>query len=695
MQGHRSYAKIIVDISAEAVDRAFTYEIPMELKESLAPGSRVRIPFGTSDREKTGYVTEICSDPGFDPEKIKPITGILKGSLSAEDEMIDLALFMSRRYGSTLNAALKAALPVKRSYRKNRRRTDPVERINELSGNMPKTDIKLNPEQEAAYQGILSDDRDCLLYGVTGSGKTMVYIRLIEEAIRSGKRAIVLIPEISLTYQTIRQLSAYFSDRISVFHSRLSDGERYEQYLRAKNGEVDLVVGPRSAVFTPLPDLGLIIMDEEHERAYHSDISPRYDTREVASYRAKRNGAKLLLGSATPSLETYDRALRGEIGLYRLTERAVPGALLPKIRLCDMRRELRDGNRSIFSRELKELIQDRLLRREQIMLFLNRRGYGGFVSCRSCGYVVKCPHCDISLTAHNEWYYDRRSGKREARLSCHYCGHEEGLPRICPSCGSPYIAVFGTGTQKLEQAVRKEFPEARLLRMDADTTRKKGDHERILSAFAAHKADILIGTQMIVKGHDFPDVTLVGIVAADLSLNTSEFDASERTFQLITQASGRSGRGRTPGDVVIQSYEPENYAIMSAANSDYEAFFQREMSFRRLLCYPPVCRMLCIRLQSPDEKLLTDTASRCREYFEGEYGGGDSLLIGPCNASPYKVNDIYRKNLYIKQIPHDIMAAKSRSDEDPCEVIIKLRDSLGTFIAQAGRGRVQASYELF
>ena len=438
-------------------------------------------------------------------------------------------------------------------------------------------------------------------------------------------------------------------------HSRLSAGERYDQFDKAVNGEIDIMVGPRSALFTPFKQLGLIIIDEEHERSYQSETSPRYDARVVAEKRAELAGAKLLLGSATPSLESYTKALKGSYALHKLLKRAHPQAVLPKISVVDMRRELVEGNRSIFSERLKTLIDDRLNKHEQVMLFINRRGYANFVSCRSCGTVIKCPHCDVSLTAHNSWYKDPRTGKREAALlSCHYCGYTAPMPSICPVCGSKYIAPFGTGTQKLESACRNTFPTARILRMDADTTSTKHAHERILADFKAHKADILIGTQMIVKGHDFEKVTLVGIVAADMSLNTSEYDASERSYQLMTQAAGRSGRGDTRGEAVIQSYDPSHYAISCAAKRDYESFYEREMSYRRLLNYPPETFMLFVRLRSGDEDALDRAAERVVSIAAAHEAEG-AEIIGPCSESIYKVKDNYRKIIYIKHKRHDII----------------------------------------
>ena len=651
------YARVIIDISAEQVDRAFTYRIPEDLEDRIVPGVRVRVPFGNADRNRIGFVIDITDHVDFPEERIKPVASLLPKALNTGSELIELAAFMASEYGCTMNQALQTVLPVKKIIGKNRRRKDPVRRIEDLSGAEAVQDEALNPEQASVCASILRNSgRPVLLYGITGSGKTRVYIELIRHMQAAGKQTIVLIPEISLTYQTVRELTKHLGQRVAVMHSRLSQGEKYEQYRKAADGEIDVMVGPRSALFTPFTKLGLIVIDEEHERTYQSDTSPRYDTRTVAAQRAAMTGACLVLGSATPSLESYTKALNGEYDLQVMKSRAHPGALLPSIHITDMRREMERGNRSIFSGMLQDMISDRLERKEQVMLFLNRRGYAGFVSCRSCGTVIKCPHCDVSMTAHNNWYVDPYTGERRAALlSCHYCGHTQPMPSSCPQCGSPYIAPFGTGTQKLEQAARKMFPAAKILRMDADSTTAKGSYEQILSSFQKGEADILIGTQMIVKGHDFPKVTLVGIVAADLSLNTSEYDASERTFQLITQAAGRSGRGSRAGDVVIQSYDPSHYAVGLAAQQDYERFYEREMSFRRLLHYPPDIYMMQVRIRSEDEGMTAEAAELAAEICVREFGPAGAILIGPCNESVYKINDNYRKILYIKHSSHDII----------------------------------------
>ena len=698
----KKFAKIIIDISADSIDHTFTYRVPEGLAEELKIGSCVEVPFGNGRLTRKGYIVGFSSMADFDEEKIKEIVSVKKSALSADSSLIELAAFLAETYGSTFSQALKTVLPVKKSVRKNRRRKDAVKSIEQRTGAAVNTDKRLNEDQQKAVDTILSDSHTTfLLKGITGSGKTYVYINLIREMQSRGLQSIVLIPEISLTYQTVTELCAYFGDRVAVMHSRLSEGERYDQINKAVNGEIDIMVGPRSALFTPFDRLGLIIIDEEHERTYFSDTSPRYDAREAAAFRAKQYGAKLVLGSATPSVESYSRALSGVYGLVRLDRRAVEGAALPGVHVVDLRDELVRGNRSMISAELDELIRDRLDKKEQIILFINRRGYAGFVSCRSCGYVVKCPHCDVSLTAHNKWYYDNHAGsagqgaggsasQKSALLSCHYCGHTAPMPKLCPSCGSSYIAPFGTGTQKLEQMVRKQYPGARILRMDADTTSEKGAHESIIVAFKNKEADFLIGTQMIVKGHDFPDVTLVGVMAADMSLYAPDFTASERTFQLIVQASGRAGRSGKKGDVVIQTYDPSHYAVDSASRQSYEEFYEREMSYRGLMKYPPYSRMLGIQFSSDNEELLNSVCSAVEE--EICRGRGASSLkeleyIGPFNASVYRINDNYRKILYIKASLHDIIY---NSDT----ILNMVRENIRQLAAEMSDGKVKLSFEL-
>ena len=480
-----------------------------------------------------------------------------------------------------------------------------------------------------------------LVYGVTGSGKTEVYMEMIEHVIAEGKQAIVLIPEIALTYQTVMRFYQRFGDRVSIINSRLSKGERYDQMIRAKRGEINVMIGPRSALFTPFERLGLIIIDEEHEGTYKSEQTPRYHARETAIARAAMEGASVVLGSATPSMEAFYKAVTGEFRLLRLPERAKQRAMA-HVTVADMRKELEKGNRSIFSDALRSLMEDRLKKKEQIMLFLNRRGYAGFISCRSCGHVVKCPHCDVSLSSH-----------RNGKLVCHYCGYEQPMVTSCPECGSSHVGGFRAGTQQIEELLLREFPQAKVLRMDMDTTKQKDGHEKILAAFSSGEADILVGTQMIVKGHDFGNVTLVGVLAADLSLYADDYRAGERTFQLLTQAAGRAGRGEKAGEVVIQTYSPEHYSIVAAAKQDYEQFFQEEMTYRALMGYPPASQLMAVLVSCKEEELLETACHYLKAYAETcckkcERAGTSVQLIGP--ASPYvgKVRDTYRRVIYLK-----------------------------------------------
>ena len=600
------YANIIVDISHEKLDETFQYRVPERMRERLALGMQVYIPFGA--RKVKGYVVELTDEPEYEVTKLKDIIGIVTDSVPIESQLIALAGWMRRNYGATMNQALKTVLPIKKKmtavehktvrlllgaieaknqlaeFERNKRSTARARLLSALIEeqeldweiitkklNVTGTVIRAleelgivaidtensyrNPVEHLESKGyhltlneaqqevvdVVTENleknlpKTYLLKGVTGSGKTEVYMELIAKILAEGKQAIVLIPEIALTYQTVMRFYNRFGSRVSILNSRLSAGERFDQYERAKKGDIDIMIGPRSALFTPFQKLGLIIIDEEHESSYKSETLPRYHARETAIERAKMCGASVVLGSATPSVESYYKAVNGEYQLLELKQRA-SSATLPTCHVIDLREEMRRGNRSILSIRLQELMEDRLKKKQQIMLFLNRRGVSGFVSCRACGHVIKCPHCDVSLSQHNN-----------GKMICHYCGYEEPEAKVCPSCGSKYISGFKAGTQKIEAIVKERFPMARVLRMDFDTTRNKDDYEQILSAFANQEADILIGTQMIVKGHDFPNVTLVGVLAADLSLYVSDYRASERTFQLLTQAAGRAGRGKEPG----------------------------------------------------------------------------------------------------------------------------------------------------
>ena len=617
------FANIIVDISLEKLDRTFQYRVPEELQGILKEGMQVRIPFGNGGRTLTGYVLELTDTCEWDEKKLKPILGLAEKGIRLEGQLIALAAWMRRTYGSTMNQALKTVLPVKKSVqekisRKVRlavtkeeaeaalaemERKHQTARVRIIKALLEQTGqdmdyaaaqkelgltaatarklmelgliriesdtifrnpvrpseaqahpFTLYPAQQAIVEDVAAraaagDLRPSLIHGVTGSGKTEVYMELIAAVLEQGKEAVVLIPEIALTFQTVLRFYRRFGDQVSIIHSKLSAGERYDQFERARRGEVKVMIGPRSALFTPFPRLGVIVIDEEHEGSYKSENAPRYHAREAAIERARMCGAFVVLGSATPSVDSYERTKEGLYRLYELPFR-VENRAMPETEVVDLREELRMGNSSIFSARLKALMEDRLRKGEQIMLFLNRRGYAGFVSCRACGHVIKCPHCDVSLSLHHG-----------GRMVCHYCGYQTVQPKKCPSCGSAYIGAFRAGTQQVAEAAAKTFPGARILRMDFDTTRQKGGYERILEAFSKKQADILVGTQMIVKGHDFPGVTLVGALAADLSLYAGDYRAAERTFSLLVQAAGRAGRRTTPGTAVIKTNSTAHNSI--------------------------------------------------------------------------------------------------------------------------------------
>ena len=708
--GEELFADIIIDISHEALDKVFQYRVPFSLRGAVTPGVRVCVPFGAGNREREGYVIAVTEQAKYDRDKIKEILRISEGSLTVESQLIQVAAFLKKRYGSSMLQALKTVMPVKTKVRhrqevtlylkleraeaeallagwERKHRTARVRFLRRLleKGRMSKEEavkecrfplkeikkleadgiirmetrvayrnpfshlekkedrLPLNEEQRAAAERFRQDymtgeRKTYLLFGVTGSGKTEVYLDMIGTVLAEQKQAIVLIPEISLTYQTVRRFYERFGDRIAVLHSRMSGGERSDACERIAAGEADVIIGARSALFAPAKKLGLIIIDEEHDGAYKSDSSPKYHARETAIYRAGLAGASVVLGSATPSVESFYRASQGEYTLLMLRRRA-GNAALPSVYVADLREEFRHGNRSVFSEMLKEKMRERLAAGEQMMLFLNRRGFAGFVSCRSCGTVQKCPHCDVSMTYH-----------RNGRLSCHYCGYETAFTRQCPVCGQPHVAAFGLGTEKVEAALYQEFPGIRVLRMDMDTTRRKNAHQEILAAFSRGEADVLLGTQMIVKGHDYANVTLVGILAADMSLFSQDFRSGERTFQLLCQAAGRAGRGEKPGEVVIQTYSPEHYAITAAIHHSYREFYEQEIAFRSLMGYPPCAHLLVILVQCGEESSAVLAAMRIQKMIEKSQEGEQEpvQLLNPGKAAIAKLKDMYRQVLYIK-----------------------------------------------
>lgn len=498
------------------------------------------------------------------------------------------------------------------------------------------------PEQAQALALLREEEqkegkRPILLHGVTGSGKTEIYMQLIEHVVMEGKQAIVLVPEISLTPQIMERFISRFGKRVSVTHSRLSLGERLDQWRKARDGEISIIIGPRSALFMPFSNLGVIVMDECHESSYISDVTPKYHTREVARKLSELTGALLVMGSATPDIDSYHRAVTGEFLLLQLKERT-KGSRLPEVFVTDMRKELEDGNRSAFGLPLQQAIRENLEKGQQTMLFLNRRGYSTFVSCRKCGEALTCPSCNVSYTYHAS----------DKALVCHYCGKEVPVPKTCPSCGSHYIRYFGTGTQKIEEETRRLFPEASVLRMDADTTTGKNGHARILELFGKGKADILIGTQMIAKGHDFPNVTLVGILAADLSLNLGTYQAAENCFQLITQAAGRAGRGELPGQVFIQTYQPENHAIRMAAAQDYEGFYQEEILLRQAMEYPPFSHIFSVLITGEMEQEVILAAQRLGAFMNHYAERAGCTVVGPAPAPLPKFRGEFRWQIFAK-----------------------------------------------
>ncbi len=633
----QKYADIIIDISHEAIDRTFQYIIPEDLDDKLEVGMQVSVPFGQGNRHRKGYVINITDNPSFDLDKMKYISGLPGKSLQIEGKLIKLAAWMKNKYGSTMINCLKTVMPVKEQIRKT------AARVQETDYSIDKLPVEELSEAQLALIDDFARDTDdgeyktYLLHGVTGSGKTEVYIECIKTVIREERQAILLIPEIALTYQNVARFKQHFGDRIAIINSRQSKGEKYREFMRAKAHEVDVIIGPRSALFTPCDNLGLIIIDEEHEQSYKSDQTPKYHAREVALERARLENASVILGSATPSIESYCQAKLGVYKLWELLERP-EGSELSTVSIVDLREELKLGNRSIISKKLHDLIEDRLAKREQIMLFINRRGYNSFVSCRECGEVVKCPKCDVSLSLHNNGF-----------MMCHYCGHIERKHNECTKCKSKLIGGFGTGTEKVEAEINKIFPQARTLRMDKDTTSKKGAHGDILAKFLNHEADILVGTQMIVKGHDFDNVTLVGIILADMSLFANDYRAGERTFDLLTQAAGRAGRGDKAGHVLIQTYQPDHYAIRSASKQDFQGFYDMEMSYRRLLRYPPVYNMMVVLVTSEIRELSVEASEEIYKSIDNVCRDMDNTrVIGPSDASIGRINNIYRRVIYVK-----------------------------------------------
>ena len=690
------YAEVLIEYSAKAIDKTFTYIIPDHLRNDIKIGMKVLIPFGT--KTINGFVTNITNE-FKDTYELKTIVDIVDKYLCLNKEMMELGEYLQSKTLCTKIAAYQTMLPSalkvkdkKNNYTKyvtyivlnstkeqieayinnNPRKKNNIEILLSLLNdnkqlknkftslnvkqlleeglikeeqeqvyrlNKEKKDIErftLSEQQENAINQIdLNTNKTYLLHGVTGSGKTEVYMQLIEKTIKNNKTAIMLVPEISLTTQIVNRFYDRFGPEVAIFHSALSDGERFDEYLKILRNEVKIVVGTRSAIFTPLNDLGLIILDEEHSENYKQDSNPRYHATDMADYRAKYHNIPLILGSATPSLESMARAQKGVYEYVEMTKR-IGTSTLPTIKIIDMAEEMKKRN-TIFSEELINKICDRLISQEQAIILLNRRGYSTVITCKSCGFTYTCPHCDITLTYH----------KTSNNLRCHYCGYTVFKDEECPECKEKALADYGLGTEKLEQELAKKIPDARIIRMDADTTSTKGSHQEIIDKFKNHEYDILLGTQMISKGLDFPLVTLVGIINADTTLNIPDFRSGERTFSLLSQVAGRAGRGEKKGEVILQTYNPDNFTLKCVQENDYMKFYNYEMNNRHKLDYPPYYYLTSIKIASSDYDIASKEITKVKRYLEKNISK-KSVILGPTTASMFKIKNIYRFQIIVK-----------------------------------------------
>lgn len=690
------YAKVLIEYSIKSLDKEFIYMVPFELMDKIRVGLRVLVPFGS--QTLAGFVTEILDKIEDTPYEMKYLLGVDNASIPLSEELMDLGKYLAdttlcsriTAYQTMLPNGLKIKKDAK-SYekfdeyllltdyekvqdyiKKNERYHKQVEllskiiekdrvlkkeysssvvktllqkdlikvekvakyRINKEGSNLKKT---LTHSQEEVYKRVeasLGKYETFLLFGVTGSGKTEVYIKLIEKVINEGKSGIVLVPEISLTHQIAKRFYEAFGSDVAILHSSLSNGEKYDEYLKIARGEVHVVVGTRSAIFAPLSNLGLIIIDEEDASSYKQDNNPRYHARDMAIFRAKYNNIPLLLGSATPSLESKARADKGVYTKLLLNKR-VGNSVLPNVLVVDMTPELKKRN-MIFSELLKKKIKEKLEKKEQIILLLNRRGFSTFITCSNCGFTYKCPSCDISLTYH----------KSTNNLICHYCGYQKTCEELCPKCHEKSLNYYGLGTEKLEEEIKKLYPSARVVRMDQDTTRNKGTHEKIIDAFKNEEYDILLGTQMISKGLDFPKVSLVGVINADTTLNIPNFKASENTFALLHQVAGRSGRSEIAGEVVIQTFNPDHYVIEAVKANSYDKFYLAEMDFRRKLKYPPFYYLVSLKVIGSSYETSIENSKKVKNYLEKNLEG--CQILGPTTASIFRFNNEYRMQIIIK-----------------------------------------------
>ncbi len=626
------YVDVIVDNNTNATDGPYTYACSSDEVET---GQRVWVPFARGNRRTAGYVVAVSDQAPVGMRNIKEVVQI-DPAVRLSPEEVETALWMRNRYLCRYIEAIKQFVPDEEPVLGKTK--DPFAAL-ELSPSAPEL---LTPEQSGAFRRIAGElDRQAhhvfLLFGVTGSGKTEIYLQAMQRVLDQGRQGIVMVPEIALTPQVIRRfMNRFGKEQVAVIHSRLTRKQRAVQMGRIRSGEASVVIGARSAIFAPLKNIGLIVLDEEHETSYKSDKSPKYDTLEVAVKRGMAHGAVVVAGSATPSLADYYRSEKGLFTKLSLTAR-FNRTPMPTVRIADMREELRQGNRSIFSQILADSISENLEKKKQIILFLNRRGYATFVSCRECGYVVRCAECGISMPYH----------KDRGACICHYCGRAEPLPSLCPECGGKTIRSFGAGTQQVEEKVRELFPRARVRRLDLDSVRKKGSMEAILNGFEKHQTDILIGTQLVAKGLDVGNVGLVGIVSADVTLNIPDFRSAERTFQLVTQAAGRSGRGDQVGQVVIQTYTPEHEALRYAAQHDFEGFYKGEIRLRQQIQYPPFCDLFQLVVSDAEEEKASVLAERCASWLRRK-AGKSLTVMGPGLSPLNKAGGLYRYQVLVK-----------------------------------------------
>ena len=682
---------VLVEITNKNVDKIFDYSVPSNLESKIKIGIRVSVPFGKMTLE--GFVLEIKNDKTTDKE-LKEIIDVVDEDIIVNEELLELGKKMSKTTLASLMSCFGVMLPKALKAKSGSSvniRYDTYYRLNNYSNDIKFTTkqlqiinlikekklvirkelvnislsslnslikkgilieekkehyrvihnrseykkYELTSEQKDVVSKVISNRNNYLLYGVTGSGKTEVYMEIIDYYLSLGKTSIILVPEISLTPQMVSRFQSRFGDKIAAIHSALNDGEKYDEWRRIERGEASIVIGARSAIFVPLKNIGVIIIDEEHSDSYkQSDPSPRYHARDIAFIRGEYHNCSVVLGSATPSLESMARAQKGVYGLLELPHR-VNNKPLPKVDIIDMNKEMKN-NKGYYSEKLLEMIKDRLTKQEQIILLLNRRGYASFVSCKNCGYTFKCPYCDITLTYH----------KSSNTMRCHYCGYGEKVYTDCPSCHEKSLNNFGIGTQKVEEELNILFPNAKILRMDFDTTSRKGKHEEMINSFKNGDYDILLGTQMVAKGLDFPNVTLVGVINADTSLNIPDFRSSENTFSLLSQVAGRSGRSTKEGLVIIQSFNPEHYAINLTKNHDYLNFYKQELAIRKKLKYPPYYYLCNIRIRGKDSNYIYNEANKIKRCLERNLN--NMIVLGPSTSSVFKINNIYRYNILIK-----------------------------------------------